>query len=131
MRVVCNKVTNADGEVESDSSWLTVGREYLVLSISAIPRGAVRFQIMSDDGVYPVWFDSGDFTTSDRSIPSSWVVDVANDGSLEICPKSWSTPGFWEAFLDGDAVAGKLFDDELALMAQVADNINSQDANPL
>jgi hypothetical protein len=107
MRVICQRIESpTTGEELSTSSWLTVGKEYVVLSVLASPGKDVSLQILDDTGPGPSVWDADLFVTSSDRISSIWTVSIGEEG-LSLAPASWQRPGFWEEYFDGrpDAVA--------------------------
>jgi hypothetical protein len=97
-------------------AWLTLGREYLVLSILAVPGNGIRFRIVADNGRTPILEDSSLFRASNVALPISWVASVSADGVLEIGPARWLTRGYWERYFDRDEEAVAIFEEEVAAM---------------
>jgi hypothetical protein len=111
MRVLCSRIINPVTKMdETVSSWLTLDAEYEVLEIYATPGKPVKFRLASDDSGTPALFDSAMFLATDRSIPASWVVALAEDGELRIGPQGWMREGFWEEFFDRDPDAVREFE---------------------
>jgi len=106
MKILCTKLpAPVDGMELESSPWVTLHREYPVVSLLAEPGGRVQLQILTDDGRSLGWFDSTNFMTVDGSIPSNWTTRVGEGGTLELAPAVWLAPGFWEAYYDGDLTA--------------------------
>lgn len=97
----------------TDSPWVSLDREYAVLSMAATPAGQVQLQIITDDRQSLGWFDSQMFVTTDGAIPGNWTVKVSESGTLEITPAAWHVDGFWEAYYDGDSDARRVYAEEL------------------
>ena len=95
---------SATGEAQEASPWVTVGRDYPVLSVDIHSTGGASIQLLTDDRRTLGWFSIRDFRTVDTSIPKNWVV-VIDAGLLQLGPAAWLTPGFWEAYYDGDEQA--------------------------
>lgn len=113
MKVICTKVpASPTGEPIEASPWVTVGAEYDVVSVIAEPARRVLVQIRTDDGSLGL-FDSVNFMTTDGILPASWSTRIAEGGILELAPAAWLTPGFWEAFYDGDPAAVAAVETEL------------------
>lgn len=114
MRVRCQKIVNpVTLEVEDRNPWISVGQEYVVLEILAVPGSYVHLRIHLDSPVPSVW-DAAMFETVDRSIPSNWVVDVDREGQVSMGPDTWIRSGFWESYFDADEAALAVFERELA-----------------
>lgn len=100
MKVRATKLTNAMGGAASESSWLTVGREYVVLAVyttigATNPR--VSIVVIADAGGYDYAFvDLGNFEITDPRPSGLWRLTFdGQDLSME--PESWAElPAFWE-----------------------------------
>jgi hypothetical protein len=110
MKAVC--VSLGEG-APNRGAWLTLHREYQVLAILGIPGRSIKFRVLSDDGHTPILADSTLFAASDQSLPRSWVCAVTQDGVVELAPKKWLEPGFWERFFDRDQQALEAFQQEV------------------
>lgn len=114
MRVLCVRlISPVDGSAITDSSWLSLHREYAVLSMAATPSGQVQLQVVTDDRQSLGWFDSQGFVTTDGTIPSNWTAKISESGTLEIAPATWHAEGFWEAYYDGDSETRRVYAEEL------------------
>ena len=117
MKVACVQlISPVDGKPMTDSAWVKVDAEYLVLSVFAVPGGRVQVQILTEDGQSAGWFDAAMFMTSDASVPPNWIVNIRDGGELELTPARWAAPGFWESFYDGDPQARSAFAEELSII---------------
>lgn len=106
MKVICAKPPpSPTGQVLEVNPWVTVGVEYQVVSVSAVPGRRVMLQIVTDDGRTLGLFDSSSFKTIDSSIPERWRADIDERGILRLAPDAWLARGFWEAYYDGDPAA--------------------------
>ena len=54
-------------------------------------------------------FRASDFNVIDGRLPPQWEASVNATGHVELSPKEWKSPGFWEAYHDADPSAEKLF----------------------
>lgn len=114
MKVICTKVPpSPSGEALEASPWVTVDVEYMVVSVLAEPDRRVQIQVVADDGRSLAWFDSTNFMTLDGAMPESWTASIGEGGVLELAPTAWLTPGFWEAYYDGDPAAVDAVEAEL------------------
>ena len=117
MKVRCVRLPVAvDGVRPVPSPWLTVDREYTVVSVLAEFGGRVQLQLVTDDDPTLGWFDSDCFRTVDPEVPRTWSARVGDGGTLELAPGDWLAEGFWERFYDGDPVARDSVDRELAVL---------------
>jgi hypothetical protein len=107
---IINPVT---GAYEERRPSIRIGEEYVVLEVAASPGREVRLRLHLTSEVPSLW-SSAMFETVDQSIPSNWVVDVANGGHMSMGPASWLEGGFWESYFDGEQPAVAVFEQELA-----------------
>lgn len=113
MRVICTKLPlSPTGETLDSSPWVRVDAEYVVVAVIAEPARRLLLQIETDDGSLGL-FDSANFMTVDASIPRRWIARVGEGGVLELAPAAWLTPGFWEAYYDGEPAAVDAVQSEL------------------
>lgn len=116
MKVQCNLLRSpATGKILESSPWLTIGKEYVVISIVSGLAGKVMLHLVTDDGSFG-FFDVDCFLTTDQSIPSNWVGQIDDHGDLELAPASWLEMGFWESYYDDDVAAQATVNTELAVM---------------
>ena len=121
MKVLCTKIISPTiGEQVADSPWIQIGREYVVLAISAYPGRSPLLQILADDNS-PSWWDSEMFGTTSTRIPSVWVATVSDDGGVNFEPDRWRERGFWERYFDRDGDAEAIFQEELAKILSEAE----------
>ncbi|MBE0367050.1 hypothetical protein PAUR_a0347 [Pseudoalteromonas aurantia 208] len=57
-------------------------------------------------------YKADQFEMISNVLPLNWVVSYDADSYFELAPKSWITPGFWEAYFDGEPEAIQLFNTE-------------------
>jgi len=118
MKVICTKVPlDATGKAQDTSPWVTVGAEYDVVSVIAVPHRELLLQIVDNEGGLG-WFASVDFMTVDGTIPASWVSQIDEKGMLELAPAAWLVPGFWEDYYDGEPSAVDAVEAELQSIPQ-------------
>ena len=110
------------GNVLNQSSWLTIGSIYQVLSIHMEFGGRLKFQLVGDDGLTPAFHDAEQFEVTSNIIPSGWRVSSVPGSHFELAPKAWSEPDFWEKYFDGDAEAISLFQSEKDKMLEGEDS---------
>lgn len=110
MKVKCKKIYTEEGEktqIGSRSKRLTVGKEYIVLTIY-IHGEEVDFQFEGDDGDL-IMFNAEQFELTSQHIPSNWEVKFKTyeDGThyLGFAPEKWnkarypSDNGFYEEII--------------------------------
>jgi hypothetical protein len=100
MRVRCSRLINALNEPVEASRSLTIGKEYVVLEISASVGRQLDLRIIDDTETYSLWsIDLFEVTTP--SLPSNWIIKF--DGQrLKLCPSAWARLGFWEDYFNDD-----------------------------
>lgn len=77
MRFQCISLRSSATGNELDSSpWLTLDREYTVISIEADYSGPTRLHLITDDAENFGLFDADCFLTIDQSVPSNWVARI-------------------------------------------------------
>jgi hypothetical protein len=109
MRVLCVKIVSpVIREEVLEHPGVRIDAEYQVLSILAQPRRGAQFRIITDDGI-PALYDAAMFVTTDDTLPPNWVVRTSDAGVVEIAPRVWLQPGFWERYFDGDPIAREEF----------------------
>jgi hypothetical protein len=117
MKVRCVAlISPVDGMAMTESSWITVGLEYPVLSVITEPGGGVLLQVLMGDDRSAGWFAAAMFITTDAAVPSNWTAHVGEGGVLTLEPDRWRVPEFWEHFYDGDPAARRIFDEELQVI---------------
>ena len=113
MKVKCSNIEDkATGKLVKNSSWLTIGKEYVVLSVFIATNKAIEYRISSDDNDTPALFNENQFYVTDNSLSFSWVVNVVSDSYFELAPGLWIREGFWEEYFDGAPQAVEQFNFE-------------------
>ena len=82
------------------SQVLEVGAQYPVLEVYAKSGKSNMLRIEYSDRELPALYDSRMFEVVSERIPADWCVTSGVAGSLKFGPRSWTAPGFWEAFMD-------------------------------
>lgn len=109
MKVKCIKIYNEHTKEYTDkSSWITVGKEYIVLAIEVRPH-KVSYLIASDSDQMPILANAIQFEIISGKIPSSWQITSDVFAFLVFEPKAWHEPGFWEDCYDHDPKAGEIY----------------------
>jgi hypothetical protein len=106
------------GDDRTSDPWLTLNKEYLVVSVEFRPRGAAKLRIIADDQRTPILVDSSHFAVNREPLPASWVCTIREGGIMEFEPRSWTELDFWERYFDRDPIAVATFDAELRRMAE-------------
>ncbi|MFN0153429.1 MAG: hypothetical protein ACKVUT_03530 [Gaiella sp.] len=108
MIVRCLRIIDVHGDEVDTTGWdLAVGRQYVVLCISAAPEHEVYLRVYEPgnppEGGVPGLWRSQMFEVLSPAIPSNWRVDIGtpqSPGYLQIAPETWLRPGFWEDLID-------------------------------
>jgi len=123
MKVKCIKIYNEHTKAyQESSSWLTIGKEYIVLAIE-VRQDNVLFLIASDANEQPILQSATQFEVISKKIPSTWKI---SSGVLELFslePKAWQEPGFWEDCYDHEPAALEIYKREARI---IFDEENSQ-----
>lgn len=67
----------------------------------------------SDDNSTPIIFEADQFITVNDKIPSNWVVSLDELGNMNIAPRKWLRPSFWEDYFNFDSLAISDFESEM------------------
>ena len=111
MKLRCTRIVSpTTGESLTTSPWLTVGREYEVLEISALVGREIHFRIQTDRTGSPGLWDSRLFETVEADIPADWIASIDDAGNLTLGPAAWQRLGFWEDYFDGDPEAVRTYE---------------------
>lgn len=112
MKALCVRVAGGGDR----DSWLTLNREYDVLSVLMPPKGPVKLRIIADDGRTPILAEASLFAMSSQPVSPSWSLVIREGGVVELGPSSWLEPGFWERYFDRDADALSEFEEQIIKM---------------
>jgi hypothetical protein len=108
MRVRCIKIIDIETgreEIRTRNGWITIGKEYTVLSLDVHPVRGIYYRLIADDGGTAGLESAAQFLATSMKLPSNWQAKVDGDGHLELAPLSWLRPGFWEKYLDREPEA--------------------------
>ena len=117
MQVKCSELRDIFGNIQTKSKWLTVGKIYLVLSLTlSNGRWLVRVKGDSDPGLG--LFPMDQFTIVDPRLPKNWIAVWHEKGAFELTTEAWSKPSFWEKYYEHDEEAKRIFErDSIAIGA--------------
>ncbi len=118
MKVRCVRLVNVRGEPVRISSWLTIGKEYLVLEVYAEEQRGSLFRVISDEGT-PILASSSQFEAASDAIPKCWIATLGPD-RLVFSPSAFRAPGFWERYFDRDGAARDEFNKVVKLIEEQA-----------
>jgi len=118
MKIKCIKIYNEQTKKYQDmSSWLTVGKEYIVLEILICPEKEVSYRLVGDNkNQMPAMYDARQFEIISNAIPSNWIVKQLSSGRFIFSPAAWREPGFWESYYDHDPVALEIYKREARII---------------
>ena len=130
MIVRCTSILSPMGDELTSHPAITVGEQYVVLTISASPGRDVRLRVYAlrpearDPHLGPpaLW-RSEMFEVLSSRIPSNWCVDISGTGAIHIAPESWHRPGFWMDLVEWSPmseVATRDYERELRTILQEA-----------
>jgi hypothetical protein len=124
MKIKCIKIYDNQGEEQSSSPWLTVGKTYVPLEILCDIRNGVSYRLVGDaKDKSPGVFKAIQFEVITNNKSSNWDVNISEDGFIVIGPKSWRINSFWENCYDGDPNALEIYKREARI---IFDEENSQ-----
>lgn len=122
MKIECIKIFNNRGEELETSSWLTIGKEYIVLEVLCHMDKGYSYRIVSDDSSSsPGVFKATQFRIVNSKQPSNWVTSIKNNGLIVVGPKSWRVSGFWEDCYDQDPKALEIYKREAKIIYEEED----------
>ena len=117
MKVKCTKILSPRPErkVLNESSWITLGKIYNVLSICNDKFGLSYYIVSDIQDDYGIYVEADEFEIVDNTIPSSWVIGKdSKQDYFEILPKLWDEyDSFLENLHDDDPEALRLFHQEV------------------
>lgn len=112
MRVRFKGAGDYSTPITQGASRLREGREYPVLEVFSAADGENLFRIETVRDETPGLYDSRLFEVTDGSVPPHWAVSTGTRGDITLGPVEWETPGFWDAFFDGEPWAVNLYQSE-------------------
>jgi len=124
MRVRCVQIISpVTREVVAEHPSVRVGREYTVLEVDARPGGNSSLRIHHADESPAIW-DSAMFESADPTVPSVWVAQLSESGSLRLAPPGWLERGFWERYFDDEPDAVAIFEADLAAILRESGGVD-------
>ncbi len=105
MKVKCIKIYNEIKKQYQDSSpWLTIGKEYVVLSIE-VRENIIYYLLVSDSNNQPGMHNAVQFEIISGKIPRNWIIEKGSSVIFTLGPEAWWGKNFWEKFHDVDPEA--------------------------
>jgi len=104
VKVRCIQLLDALGGARETSPWLTLAKDYHVLSLIFDANGTWLVRLWTDAetiGLFPL----RQFEILDPKVPASWIATWNRHGVFELTSPSWAQEGFWDRFYEHDADA--------------------------
>lgn len=115
----CVALISPAGQPLESSQHLTLGEDYVTLTITVGPGGGVQVRVIDNHGSsMPGVYPGEMFESVSGSIPSNWTAQMTGDGLLRLGPEAWLRPGFWEEYFDGSEFADEVYKKELAKIVE-------------
>ena len=119
MKVKCIKIINEHTKAEQEkSSWLTIGKEYVVLAIEMYTNKNYFLLVDDSENKAPGLHDTKQFEVVSHSIPSNWQINVGDLEVTTLGPKAWQDPTFWERCYEGDELALGIYKREARIIME-------------
>jgi hypothetical protein len=112
MKVQCIRLFNARGIPIERSSWLTIGKVYLVLSVEFDSKSGLSFRFLGDGHNGLALFRRDQFESVSPKMPPTWIMFCGPESLIELAPEPWTHPGFWERYYNQDRDAIAIFEQE-------------------
>src|SRR5579863_7951862 len=110
MKVKCQKIINEHTQQQqSSSSWLTLGKEYIVLAVEVYSTKNYFLLIDDSGNKAPGLHDAKQFEVISNYVPTNWEINAGDLGIMTIGPKSWQGLSFWEKCYDGDEMSLEVY----------------------
>ena len=107
MKVKCINIYNEQTkEYQSESAWLTIGKEYIVLEIMTSTKRSLLYRLVGDnENKMPALYAASQFEIISELIPSNWGASIINKSLIVLGPKDWRKSGFWDACYEHEPAA--------------------------
>ena len=114
MIIKCKKIISptTKEDLGKSSTWLTVGKEYVVLALQWDRKFGILAMIQADCYNEPVFIPLEGFEIISQKIPGSWKGEIDEYGTFEVMPKSWLYDEFLQELEDQTQNTMKLFEEE-------------------
>ncbi len=116
MKVRCVRLLNSDGHEESDSSWISIGDIYNVITVSITENGVRSYGIVCKtiDGNWAnmALIRAECFDVISVIVPSNWSIKIYPNSSITFGPRAWLEDSFYERFYDRDPDVYPIFERE-------------------
>ena len=123
MRVKCSEIINEHTkQIQASSHWLTLGKEYLVLSMEICDNEISYLLIDDSNNGVPGLHYASQFEVMSNKIPTNWKINPGTLNIFTLGPQAWEEDEFWERCYDGDLDAIKVFKREATIIMNEEDN---------
>lgn len=117
MKLKCNKIISpATGKVLTESPWLHVGGEYIILAIKVTPLGGIKVCFQSDHYNEPMFSTLIGFEVISQHLPSNWTTKMNENNVYYMMPESWMYDDFFEELEDEKPKAIDIFNREAEII---------------
>jgi len=101
MKVRCTQLLDARGIARETSPWLTLAKEYHVLSLICDSTGIWLVRLWTDVdtvGLFPLH----QFEVVSAKVSAWWIATWNRHGVFELTTESWVGEDFWDRFYEHD-----------------------------
>lgn len=120
MKVSCIKLLNYRGATQTTSSWLTLGKIYIVLTIERDNDASWMVRLIGDGKSGVALFPLDSFDVVSAAVSSTWIASWSDTGLFQLAPERWTRAGFWERYYDLEPDAVRIFEEERNLVESEA-----------
>ena len=123
MKVKCKSIFNEHTkQYENVSHWLTMGKEYTVLSILVYDNRILYGLIDDGSNLFPGAHEAFQFEVVSHKIPTNWKINPGTLALFTLGPQAWEEDEFWDLCHDGDAHAIEVYKREATFILNQEDN---------
>lgn len=123
MRVKCINIFNEHTKQYQDiSAWLTIGKEYVVLSIHVYDNRVLYNIINDSSNQSPGSHNASQFEVVSPKIPSNWKINPGTLNLFTLGPKAWEEDEFWDRCYDGDPETIQIYKREAMIIMSEEDH---------
>lgn len=120
MKVRCIRLLGPDQSPLQTSKWLTIGSEYIVLTVEFDRNGQWFVRLRGDRKTEAALFSIDGFEIVSGKLAPTWVASWTPDGFFQLAPEAWLDSTFWERLHDRDPHAVLSFEIETAAIAETS-----------
>jgi hypothetical protein len=109
MIVRCTRIIDDTGRPSADHPSVSVGKEYVVLAMEAIPGRGMFLRVLENIAVdrghalYAILWPAAMFEVVSSRVSARWCVKITiigGGGHVEIAPDTWLRDGFWDDVIE-------------------------------